>query len=119
MHTKKPYFLLGAGRCLLLLVAALMITPLAVAEERQVVGLITHLVTGDSGSPESPQLVVAIKPAVQGCFYGLMVIPASQAELGQMMLSVALAAQAGNNAVSITYDTANSCIIKQIVALTP
>lgn len=119
MYMRKPHFLLWAGRYLLLLTTALMIASPAVAEERPVVGLITHLVTGNSGNPDNPQLVLAIKPAVQECFYGLMVIPASYAELGRMMLSVALAAQAGNNAVSITYDNANSCTIKQIAVLTP
>jgi len=91
----------------------------AQAEDKTVVGLITHLFIGDSGNPNAPTIGIAIKPALQECLYGFMFVPATGAGLGKMVTTAAIAAQAGNNAVSITYDNANGCTIKQFVVLTP
>lgn len=91
----------------------------AQAEDKTVVGLITHLSFGDSGNLNAPTIAIAIKPALQECFYGFMFVPATGAGLGKMITTSAIAAQAGNNAVSITYDNATGCTIKQLAVLTP
>ena len=89
------------------------------AADRAVVGLITHLSIGDSGNPSAPTIAIAIKPALPECFYGFMSVPATGQSYGKMVTSAAIAAQAGNNAVSITYDNANGCTIKQFAVITP
>lgn len=107
-----------ARRTLLCLLAMLPLAPLHAAD-RQVVGLVSAISPKDLGDPANPLLGVAIKPAVQECFLGIMFIPSGNTGLGSMMLSAALAAQQAGNAVSITYDNSNSCTIKQLAVLTP
>ncbi|WP_187669688.1 hypothetical protein [Zestomonas carbonaria] len=111
-------FLDGAKK--VLLVGALMtLGSLANAVEKTVVGLITMIAVGNDGDPASPVIGISIKPALQECFYGIMVVPNSGAGYGKMITSAAIAAQAGNNSVSITYDNSDGCRIKQFVVLTP
>jgi len=92
---------------------------LAQAQDRTVVGLITHLSIGDSGNPSAPTIGIAIKPALQECFYGFMFVPATGQSYGKMVTSAAIAAQAGSNAVSITYDSDDGCLIRQFAVITP
>lgn len=108
------------GALRLIFVGALMtLGPLANAAEKTVVGLITMIAVGNDGNPASPVIGISIKPALQECFYGIMVVPDSGTGYGKMITSAAIAAQAGNNSVSITYDNSDGCRIKQFVVLTP
>jgi hypothetical protein len=117
---KKPLGNLGStARRVLFCGLALALGSFAHAADRTVVGLITHLSFGDSGNPSAPTIAIAIKPALPECFYGFMSVPATGQSYGKMVTSAAIAAQAGNNAVSITYDNANGCTIKQFAVITP
>ncbi len=102
-----------------LLFFLIALSSIAQAEEKTVVGLITLLAVGSTSNPAAPQVGIAIKPALQECFYGIMSIPSTDSGYGKMVISAAIAAQAGGNAVSITYDNADGCKIKQFVVLTP
>lgn len=117
MHARMTQVLSGTWRTSLLLAGVLAVMP-ATAAERQVVGLITQLLTVDSGNTAAPQYSLAIKPAVQDCLGGHVLIPSSQTMLGSMLLSLAVAAQTSNNAVNISYEREN-CTITQLEVLTP
>jgi len=107
------------GSKVLLCGLALTLGTAAQAENKTVVGLITHLSVGNSGNLSAPTVAIAIKPALQECFYGFMFVPATGQSYGKMVTSAAIAAQAANNAVSITYDNADGCEIRQFAIITP
>ena len=107
-----------ALRTLFLGLALAASTPILAADQTAV-GMITHFSVGKNDGSGAPTIGIAIKPTRPECFYGFMFIPVADTAFDTMVTAAAIAAQAGSNAVSITFDDVNGCAIKQFAVLTP